>query len=258
MYKRQLFSSMPKLGESMKKKLLSLCDSALNDAPNWTVSPKHQPRKDYGLTSKDPINTLLKQISSRPLPEGYHGSHHQKFVDEVQSRLSEKQRYEIYKLWKKKRELEPNLINTGASFVRIMMYVSDGISSQGEKSKPAKVKKPKPEILKSPRKTGALPRVGNPTLLSPHSHPLELVGNTLFVTNTASDTVDVIDVKKNEVIQRIPVGIDPVCAKVRPDGNEVWVSNHISDSVSVIDSDPSSPTYLSVIDTVQDLSLIHI
>jgi YVTN family beta-propeller protein len=86
-------------------------------------------------------------------------------------------------------------------------------------------------------------------LLSPHSHPLELVGGTLFVTNTASDTVDVIDVKKNEVIQRIPVGIDPVCAKARPDGKEVWVSNHISDSVSVIDSDPSSPTYLSVIDT---------
>ena len=92
---------MPKLGESMKKKLLSLCDSALSDAPDWTESPKHQPRKDYGLTSKDPINSLLEQISSRPLPEGYHGSSHQKFVDEVQSRLSEKQRYEIYKLWKK-------------------------------------------------------------------------------------------------------------------------------------------------------------
>ena len=141
---------------------------------------------------------------------------HQKFVDEVQSRLSERQRYEIYKLWKKKRELEPNLKNPGASFVRIMMHVSDGISSQIEKSKPAKLKKPKPEILKSPRKTDALPKVGNPTLLSPHSHPLELVGGTLFVTNTASDTVDVIDVQKNEVTLRIPVGIDPVWPRPDP------------------------------------------
>ena len=98
-----------------------------------------------------------------------------------------------------------------------------------------------------------MPKVGNPTLLSPHSHPIELVGGTLFVTNTASDTLDVIDAQKNEVTLRIPVGIDPVCAKARPDGKEVWVSNHISDSVSVIDSDPSSPTYLSVIDTVQDI-----
>ena len=245
---------MPKLGESMKKKLLSLCDSALSDAPDWTGSPKQQPRKDYGLTKKIQIIRLLEQISSRPLPEGYHGSHHQKFVDdEVQSKLSEKLSAMKFTNYGRKRELEPNLKNPGAFFVRIMMYVSDGISSQTGKSKPAKVKKPKPEILKSPRKTGALPKVGNPTLLSPHSHPLELVGGTLFVTNTASDTVDVIDVQKNEVIQRIPVGIDPVCAKVRPDGKEVWVSNHISDSVSVIDSDPSSPTYLSVIDTVQDI-----
>ena len=250
---KNLFSSMPKLGESMKKKLLSLCDSALGDAPDWTESPRQRPRKDYGLSKKDPMKDLLEQISSRPLPEGYHGSIHQKFVDEIQSKLSEKQRYEIYKLWKKKRELEPNLKNPGASFVRIMMHVADGISSQAGKSKPAKVKKPKPEILKSPRKKGALPKVGNPTLLSPHSHPIELVGGTLFVTNTASDTLDVIDAQKNKVTLRIPVGIDPVCAKARPDGKEVWVSNHISDSVSVIDSDPSSPTYLSVIDTVQDI-----
>jgi len=250
---KNLFSSMPELGESMKKKLLSLCHSALSDAPDWTESPKQRLRKDYGLTKKDPIKHLLEQISSRPLPEGYHGLRHQKFVDEVQSKLSEKQRYEIYKLWKKKRELEPNLKNPGASFVRIMMYVADGVSSQSEKSKPAKVKKPKPEILKSPRKTGALPKVGNPTLLSPHFHPLELVDDRLFVTNTASDTLDVVDTQKNEVIHRIPVGVDPVCVKARPDGKEIWVSNHISDSVSVIDNDPTSLTYLSVIATVQDM-----
>ena len=67
---KNLFSSMPKLGESMKKKLLSLCDSALSDAPDWTISPKHQPRKDYGLTSKDPINSSLSKFPVGPYPKG--------------------------------------------------------------------------------------------------------------------------------------------------------------------------------------------
>lgn len=251
--RKNIYSSHPEVAASMKKELLTLCVSVLRDAPNWSKKAKAGGRKDYGSAEKTSTEKLLELIAKRPLPPGYHGSHHQKFVDEFQAELSEPQRYEIYKLWKKKREMDPALSNPGAFFVRIMTYVAEGGSFKSEKSKPKKKEKPKPKILKSPRKTGALPKVGNPTLLSPQFHPLELVDGKLFVTNTASDTLDVVDVQKKEVILRIPVGVDPVCVKARPDGKEIWVSNHISDSISVIDNNPASPTYLSVVATVQDI-----
>ncbi|HKJ16036.1 MAG TPA: hypothetical protein VJ984_01640 [Xanthomonadales bacterium] len=94
--------------------------------------------------------------------------------------------------------------------------------------------------------------VGHPTFMSPHSRPIARNGDHVFVTNTPSDTVDVINADSLEVVARISVGIDPVGMAVRPDGLEVWVSNHVSDSVSVIDTNPASPTYLKVIATVQD------
>ena len=77
----------------------------------------------------------------------------------------------------------------------------------------------------------------------------------MFVANTPSDSVDVIDAKTRKVIRRIPVGIDPVSLALRPDGRELWVANHVSDSVSVIDTNPESRTYLRVVDTVQDFDL---
>lgn len=99
------------------------------------------------------------------------------------------------------------------------------------------------------------PRVGHPTLLSPHSDPIAVHNRMVFVANTPADTLDVIDASTNRVVRRIPTGIDPVSVAVRPDGKEVWVSNHISDSVSVIDNVPQSPTYLSVVGTIQDIDL---
>ncbi|MGI9517700.1 MAG: ankyrin repeat domain-containing protein [Pirellulaceae bacterium] len=93
--------------------------------------------------------------------------------------------------------------------------------------------------------------VGHPSFMSPHASPIALSGGHAFVVNTPADTMDVIDVASREVIARVPVGIDPVCVAVRPDGREVWVSNHVSDSVSVIDADPESATYLHVIATIQ-------
>ena len=94
--------------------------------------------------------------------------------------------------------------------------------------------------------------VGHPTFVSPHARPIAIQNNRIFVVNTPSDTVDVIDSKSQKVVHRVPVGIDPVSIALRPDGKEVWVSNHISDSVSVIDNDKKSPTYLNVIATVQE------
>ena len=49
------------------------------------------------------------------------------------------------------------------------------------------------------------------------------------------------------------VGLEILRGLKKTDGKEVWVANHVSDSVSVIDTDPSSPTHLQVIATVQDL-----
>ena len=95
---------------------------------------------------------------------------------------------------------------------------------------------------------------GHPTFSSPHSNPIELLGDLVYVTNTPADTVDVIDTTTNEVVFRINVGIDPVSVAVRPDGKEIWVANHVSDSISVIDTDPESPFYHQVIATIQDVN----
>ena len=95
-------------------------------------------------------------------------------------------------------------------------------------------------------------KVGYPLMESPHSNPIAVNGKFVYVTNTPSSTVDVIDRESDKVVERIHVGIDPVSIAVRPDGKEVWVSNHVSDSVSVIDTDPQSPTYHLVIATIQD------
>lgn len=94
--------------------------------------------------------------------------------------------------------------------------------------------------------------VGRPTFVSPHTTPIAVHGDRVFVVNTPSDTVDVIDANRRAIVARVAVGVDPTSIAVRPDGKEVWVSNHISDSVSVIDSDSNSPTYLQVVATVQE------
>ncbi len=106
---------------------------------------------------------------------------------------------------------------------------------------------------RSPSRPASPKPVGHPNFLSPHASPIAARDGRVFVVNTPADTVDVIDAGSHAVVSRISVGIDPVSLAVRPDGREVWVSNHISDSVSVIDADPASPTYLSVIATVQDI-----
>lgn len=94
--------------------------------------------------------------------------------------------------------------------------------------------------------------IGHPTFVSPHASPIAVSNGRVFVANTPSDTVDVIDTDTQRIQARIPVGVDPVSIAVRPDGKEVWVSNHVSDSVSVIDADRTSPTYLQIIATIQE------
>ncbi len=95
-------------------------------------------------------------------------------------------------------------------------------------------------------------KVGHPPFLSPHASPIASYDGLVFVANTPSDTVDVIDAETRKIIRQIDVGVDPVSVAVRPDGNEIWVANHVSDSVSVIDNAPQSPTRHHVIATVQN------
>jgi len=95
--------------------------------------------------------------------------------------------------------------------------------------------------------------IGHPTFLSPHGKAIAINGNHVYVVNTPDDTLDVIDLDSQQLVTRIRVGVDPVAVTVRPDGREVWVSNHVSDTVSVIDTDANSPTYHTIIATIQDL-----
>ncbi len=96
------------------------------------------------------------------------------------------------------------------------------------------------------------PPTGHPGFASPQAAPVALSpsGAELYVVNTPADVLEVIDTATRRVVQRVPVGIDPVSVAVRPDGSEVWVSNHVSDSVSVVDVDPASPTRHHVVGTV--------
>ncbi|MCH1496228.1 MAG: ankyrin repeat domain-containing protein, partial [Rubripirellula sp.] len=82
--------------------------------------------------------------------------------------------------------------------------------------------------------------------------PIAIHGDRVFVVNTPSDTVDVLDRQTRDLVSRINVGVDPVSIAVRPDGKEIWVSNHISDSVSVIDNESTSSTYLQVVAAIQE------
>ena len=51
--------------------------------------------------------------------------------------------------------------------------------------------------------------VGHPLFLSPHASPIAVDGNHVFVVNTPSDTVDIIDAETREIHTRVNVGIVP-------------------------------------------------
>lgn len=127
-----------------------------------------------------------------------------------------------------------------------LLAITIGWSTLGQSEATREVWKAGGHPLKAPAK------VGHPSFLSPHASPIVVQGEQVFVVNTPSDTVDVIGVKTGKIEARIDVGIDPVSVAVRPDGKELWIANHVSDSVSVIDIDPSSPTHLQVVATVQE------
>ncbi|RIL06421.1 MAG: hypothetical protein DCC71_06840 [Proteobacteria bacterium] len=95
--------------------------------------------------------------------------------------------------------------------------------------------------------------VGFQLFESPQVNPIVLndAGTRLYVANTTSNSVSVVNPSNQITLATVEVGHDPVSLAVRPGGAELWVSNHVSDSVSVIDIAPGSPTENRVIDTVQ-------
>ncbi|MEM9302794.1 MAG: hypothetical protein AAGE01_11815 [Pseudomonadota bacterium] len=99
----------------------------------------------------------------------------------------------------------------------------------------------------------ALGAGGHVAFHGPHANPVIATPAGIAVANTPAGTLDLIDPASREIIARVPVGIEPVGLGLRPDGRELWVSNHVSDSVSVIDLVATSPTYLQVVATIQDL-----
>jgi YVTN family beta-propeller protein len=97
--------------------------------------------------------------------------------------------------------------------------------------------------------------VGVETFASPQSHPLALStdGSRVYVANTTSNSVSVIDTASLAVVAEIGVGLEPVSVALRPNGKQLWVSNHVSDDVAVIDIEPGSPTRHQVVRTIQEI-----
>jgi YVTN family beta-propeller protein len=60
--------------------------------------------------------------------------------------------------------------------------------------------------------------------------------STVFVANTASGTVSVIDLDELEVLTEIPVGEEPRALALTPAGSLLFVANHTAESVTVIDT----------------------
>jgi YVTN family beta-propeller protein len=97
--------------------------------------------------------------------------------------------------------------------------------------------------------------VGFQLFESPQVNPIVLnaAGTRLYVANTTSNSVSVIDPVSTVLLATIEVGVDPVALALRPGANELWVSNHVSDTVSIVDVTPGGPTENRVVDTVQSL-----
>jgi YVTN family beta-propeller protein len=70
----------------------------------------------------------------------------------------------------------------------------------------------------------------------PRSVSITPNGKKVYVTNSRSGTVSVIDTKKRKVLRTFAVGTEPNGCALSPDGKKLFVANTSSDSVSVIDT----------------------
>jgi YVTN family beta-propeller protein len=97
--------------------------------------------------------------------------------------------------------------------------------------------------------------VGFQMFESPQVNPIVLDGvGRLYVANTTSNSIDVIETSTLAGVAYIETGLEPAALAIRPGGNELGVSNHLSDTVQEIDIAPASPTRNRVIDTIQSIN----
>ncbi len=83
-------------------------------------------------------------------------------------------------------------------------------------------------------------------------------GKRAYVTNFGDDSVSVVTVRFNEVLNRdinpgddiIRVGDGPFGVAVTPDGKRAYVANELDGTISVIDVDTKSPTFHTVLKTI--------
>ncbi|GHB84088.1 hypothetical protein GCM10010347_63780 [Streptomyces cirratus] len=61
-------------------------------------------------------------------------------------------------------------------------------------------------------------------------------GAFVYVTNLHSDTLSVIDIRTDAVVDSVRVGDRPDSVAVTPDGSHVYVTNSLTDTVSVIEA----------------------
>lgn len=97
--------------------------------------------------------------------------------------------------------------------------------------------------------------LGRMNFASPQSNPIVLShdGSRLFVANTTSNSVSVVDTRHGVEIAEISVGLEPVGLALSPDDRTLLVANHVSDTVSVVDVRRFGRTRNTVVATIQDL-----
>ena len=160
----------PKLVARMKKQADLIYKSVMADGPEW-LTPEEQAaamkpqgnklqRPAKGVPDND-IAKLLARIDKNDLPDGYHGSRHQPYVDRIMAGLKPEQRARVGQLWKEKRRLDSDMPNPGASFVKILTHIAE----ENQKSKQFNLMKAAESWAhwRGPNANGVVPSAKPPT-----------------------------------------------------------------------------------------------
>jgi YVTN family beta-propeller protein len=89
-----------------------------------------------------------------------------------------------------------------------------------------------------------------PVGIGPFDIASDPVTNMLYVTNSGSNTVSVINGSTNAVVATIPVGNGSVAINVNPNTHKVYLVNSNLNQIQVIDGLPGSPTVNKVIASI--------
>ncbi len=84
-----------------------------------------------------------------------------------------------------------------------------------------------------------------------HKHwNLIQANENIYVANTISNSISIIDSNTNTVIKEVDVGRDPVALEFNPVNENIYVANTISNSISIIDSNTN--TVIKEVDVGRD------